>query len=82
MTIFSILLRSLGDDAAFSGGFGEVVLGLNGGDSDSCVVLPAGELDKLLCEPGVTVSNALPKGDEPTVLFGSVYGAKRCPLFN
>lgn len=73
-----MLLRSFGLCEAASG-FGEAVPGLSGGDSDASCAFPAGELLRLLCEPGVTVSKALPNGDDPTVLFGSVYGANLCP---
>lgn len=69
-TIFSILLRSLGDDAV--SGFGETVSGLTGGEVEVARTFPEGELLRLLVwELGVTVSNALPNGDEP----GRVYGA-------
>lgn len=74
-TIFSMLFKSLGELAV--SGFGDEVFGLKGGDSDDPRIFPDGELLKLLvCELGVTVSNALPRGEEltPCVAFGKVYG--------
>lgn len=66
-----MLFRSLGEDAV--SGLGLSVLGLIGGDNDPPLALPDGELLKLLvCELGVTVSKALPKGEELTVVLGSV----------
>lgn len=78
-TIFSMLLRSLGEVAA--SGLGESVLGLGGGDIEPALALPEGELLRLLvCELGVTVSKALPNGDELTPeLLGSVYGVNLWP---
>lgn len=68
-TIFSILFKSLGELAV--SGFGDVVLGLKGGDSEVPLIFPDGELLRLL---GVTVSKALPNGEEltPDVVFGKV----------
>lgn len=66
-TIFSMLFKSLGEFAV--SGFGETVLGLNGGETELPLAFPEGELLKLrVCELGVTVSNALPSGEEPTGL--------------
>lgn len=70
-TIFSILFKSLGDEAV--SGLGDSVLGLMGGDNELPLAFPEGELLKLLvCELGVTVSKALPSGEEPTPALGKV----------
>lgn len=68
-----MLFKSLGDPAV--SGLGEVVFGLKGGESELPLSFPEGELLKLLvCELGVTVSKALPNGEEltPVVEFGRV----------
>lgn len=60
-----MLFKSLGELAA--SGLGDAVLGLSGGDKDPPLILPDGELLRLLVwELGVTVSKALPKGEELT----------------
>lgn len=77
-----MLFRSDGELAV--SGLGDVVLGLSGGDKELPRSLPEGELLRLLvCEPGVTVSKALPNGEEltPVVELGRVYGVNRCPPF-
>lgn len=70
-----MLFKSLGELAV--SGFGDALLGLKGGEIEPPLIFPDGELLKLLvCELGVTVSNALPRGEEltPDVVFGNVYG--------
>lgn len=81
-TIFSMLFKSLGELAA--SGLGDAVFGLSGGDSDPPLILPEGELLKLLVwELGVTVSKALPRGEEltPELELGRVYGVNLWPPF-
>lgn len=73
LTIFSILFKSLGELAA--SGLGDVVLGLNGGERELPRIFPEGELLRLLVwELGVTVSKALPRGEEltPVLELGKV----------
>lgn len=63
-----MLLRSLGEDAV--SGLGDALLARPVGDVDPALNLPDGELLRLrVCDPGVTVSKALPSGEDPTALL-------------